>query len=74
MKKLAMIGSSGGNLYKQGGMDPKTMMGEIFTQAASAGMEIGFINFIGASRSMDGISDTAPAPLPSYPPFPWNGR
>ena len=33
MKKLAVIGSSGGNLYNQGGNDPAKMMREIFVQA-----------------------------------------
>ena len=33
MKRLAIIGSSGGNLYNQGGNDPKKMMEEIFVQA-----------------------------------------
>ena len=30
-KHIAVIGSSGGNLYNQGGSDPKAMMKEIFT-------------------------------------------
>ena len=38
MKRLAILGSSGGNLYNQGGNDPKKMMSEIFTQADSAGI------------------------------------
>ncbi len=61
MKKIAIIGSSGGNLYTQGGNDPRALLGEIFTQAASAGIEIGFVEFIGASRSMDNIPKDAPA-------------
>ena len=32
-KRIAVIGSSGGNLYNQGGSDPNAMMKEIFTQA-----------------------------------------
>lgn len=61
MKKIAIVGSSGGNLYMQGGNDPQALLKEIFTQAASAGIEIGFVEFIGASRSMDNIPKDAPA-------------
>lgn len=63
MKKLAIIGSSGGNLYNQGGNDPDGMMREIFAQADSAGIEVGYIQFIGTSGSMDGISMGAKARL-----------
>jgi hypothetical protein len=63
MKKLAIIGSSGGNLYNQGGSDPNGMMREIFAQADSAGIEVGYIQFIGTSGSMDGISMEAKARL-----------
>lgn len=62
-KQIAVIGSSGGNLYNQGGSNVDALMKEIFTQAESAGMEIAFIQFIGASCSMDNISKEAPAAL-----------
>ena len=51
MKKLAVIGSSGGNLYRQGGDNPSVMLNESKVQAESAGMEIRYIQFIGASAS-----------------------
>lgn len=63
MKHLAVIGSSGGNLYNQGGMDPVKMMHEIFVQAESADIEVSFVQFIGAHTSMDGISMDAKAQL-----------
>lgn len=63
MKRIAIIGSSGGNLYMQGGNDPKALLREIFTQAGSAGIEVGFVEFIGASRTMDNIPADAPAKL-----------
>ena len=63
MKRIAIIGSSGGNLYMQGSNDPKALLREIFTQAGSAGIEVGFVEFIGASRSMDNIPADAPAKL-----------
>lgn len=63
MKKLAVIGSSGGNLYNQGGNDPAKMMREIFVQAESAGMEIAYVQFIGTDTTMDNISQNAKARL-----------
>ena len=63
MKKLAIIGSSGGNLYNQGGSDPKKMMEEIFTQADSAGIEVAYVQFVGTNGSMDNISMEAKARL-----------
>ena len=63
MKQLAVLGSSGGNLYNQGGSDPYGMMKEIFTQAESAGVEVAFVQFVGTNGSMDGISQNAKAKL-----------
>lgn len=63
MKRLAILGSSGGNLYNQGGNDPKKMMSEIFTQADSAGIEVAYIQFVGTSTTMDNISMDAKARL-----------
>ena len=63
MKRVAIVGSSGGNLYAQGGNNPPAMMREIFSQAGSAGIEIGCVLFIGASQSMDNISPNAKAKL-----------
>lgn len=63
MKRLAVVGSSGGNLYTQGGNDPKKMMDEIFTQAGSAGIKISYIQFIGTNTTMDNISQDAKAGL-----------
>jgi len=63
MKKIAVIGSSGGNLYRQGGDNPKTMIKEIKVQAQSAGMELAFVQFIGADGSMDTVSMESPARL-----------
>ena len=46
MKKIAVIGSSGGNFRTQGGADPQKMMAEIFAQAKAAGIEVSAIQFI----------------------------
>ena len=42
-KKIAFIGSSGGNLYKQGGNNLPAMMKEICGQTKAADMEITFL-------------------------------
>lgn len=62
-KQIAVIGSSGGNLYNQGGNNVDALMKEIFTQAESAGMEIAYIQFVGTTGSMDTVSKAAPAVL-----------
>jgi fructose-specific phosphotransferase system IIC component len=63
MKKIAVLGSSGGNLFNQGGNDPAAMFKEIFTQAGSAGITIAHIQFVGTSASMDRIQKTAKSRL-----------
>ena len=63
LRRIAVIGSSGGNLYAQGGNNPNALLKEIFTQADSAGIEVAFVEFIGASASMDNISQDAKACL-----------
>ena len=45
MKRVAIVGSSGGNLYAQGGDDPYTMMDEMFAQGSGVDIEISFIQF-----------------------------
>lgn len=62
-KKIAVIGSSGGNLFEQGGQNPEDLLGEICYQAQSAGIEVAFIQFIGTSISMDRIKDSDEACL-----------
>lgn len=62
-KQVAIIGSSGGNLYNQGGNNPRLMIKEILTQAQSAGIDISYIQFIGATSSMDNISKGTNAKL-----------
>lgn len=63
MKRIAILGSSGGNLYRQGGDDPYGMMDEMFAQAQGADIEVDFVQFIGTTGSMDTISMDAKAKL-----------
>lgn len=67
MKRIAILGSSGGNLYNLGGKEPLKLLGEIQTQARAAGIEIVAIQFIGAHASMDKASSNTPAKL-----YTWN--
>jgi fructose-specific phosphotransferase system IIC component len=62
-KKIAILGSSGGNLYSLGGKDPQNLIGEIVNQINSAGMEIGAVQFIAAEASMDFVKPTTKANL-----------
>lgn len=66
MKKIAVIGSSGGNLYNLGGKDPKKLLGEIKMQVESTDMAIESVLFIGAEAPMDNIKTTVKASLFTY--------
>ena len=63
--RLAVIGSSGGNLRSQGGADPAGMLAEIRRQADAAGIEVAFVQFILADASMDAATPETPARLGS---------
>lgn len=64
--KVAILGSSGGNLFNLGGRDPEKLLGEIITQSQSAGVEIAAIQFIAAEESMDVAKDKTAASLYSW--------
>lgn len=63
MKKLAIIGSSGGNLHGLGGNQPEKLLSEIITQASSCGIEVSDIVFVAAAESMDSIKQTTDSAL-----------
>jgi hypothetical protein len=63
MKKIAIIGSSGGHLYVLGGKDPKSLLGEIIRQAEAAQIQVSHIAFVAASSSLDHITDSTNAAL-----------
>jgi hypothetical protein len=67
-KKIAFIGSSGGNLYKQGGNNPSGMMKEILMQTGAAEMEVAFVQYVLASGSLDTVGEDSPATL-----YGWGG-
>lgn len=51
--KVAIIGSSGGNLFNLGGRQPDKLLDEIIAQCQSAQLNIAVIQFIAAEESMD---------------------
>jgi len=63
MKKLAVIGSSGGHLFVLGGNNPQVLLDEIVNQAKAANMEISDISFVAASTSLDHVTDKTSAAL-----------
>lgn len=68
MKKVAIIGSSGGNLYNAGGKNPVKLIGEIEKQLNSTEIEIAAVQFVGAKKSMDNLKEDTAAKLFSWDP------
>ncbi|MFC6334018.1 PTS sugar transporter [Paenibacillus septentrionalis] len=64
--KVAIIGSSGGNLFNLGGRQPDKLLGEIIAQCQSAQVHIAAIQFIAASESMDIAKGKTSASMYSY--------
>lgn len=62
-KKVAILGSSGGNLYSLGGKEPDKLLGELLLQLEAAGMECGSLQFIAAKGSMDSVKESTEAIL-----------
>ncbi|OLS40850.1 PTS sugar transporter [Bacillus sp. MRMR6] len=65
-KKVAILGSSGGNLYYLGGKEPEKLLEELLLQIEAAGMECGSLQFIAAKASMDAIKKDTRAVLYSW--------
>lgn len=63
MKKAAIIGSSGGNLFNLGGKEPGALLTEMKKQLEAAELELVQVVFVAAGQSMDGINNNAPAVL-----------
>lgn len=63
MKKIAVVGSSGGHLFVLGGQDAQGLLDEVIRQAGAAGFEVSHIAFVAASTSMDHITDKTTAAL-----------
>ena len=55
-KRIALLGSSGGNLYTMGGADAQTAVDSIEQQCAAAGFELSHVQYVAAEASMDRIN------------------
>ena len=62
-KNVAILGSSGGNLFYLGGKDPEKLLDELLLQIDAAGMVCTSLQFIAAKASMDTIKDDTMAAL-----------
>ncbi|WP_152656100.1 PTS sugar transporter [Oceanobacillus sp. CFH 90083] len=63
MKNIAILGSSGGNLFNLGGKDPFKLLEEIFNQCKSTDINVSAVQFIGAEVSMDNAKASSKASL-----------
>lgn len=62
-KRVAIIGSSGGNLHSHGGHDPAGLLADVARQLAAADIELAAVQFVAAETSMDHASDDTAAAL-----------
>lgn len=62
-KSVAILGSSGGNLRSHGGNNPAQLIRDVNRQLQAAGFELGEVQFVSASSSMDNVSQNTPAEL-----------
>lgn len=62
-KRIALIGSSGGNLYNLGGKNPVNLIEEVIRQADAAGAVVSSVLFVAAKASMDQAGPDTPAEL-----------
>ncbi|MBE3519930.1 MAG: PTS sugar transporter [Firmicutes bacterium] len=62
-RRIALIGSSGGNLYNMGGKDPVNLIDEVVRQASAAQIEVSDVLFIAAKASMDQVKPDTPAAI-----------
>ena len=61
--RVAVVGSSGGNLRSHGGDDPSALLDEVRRQLDAAGVELAAVQFVAAAGSMDTARDQTSAAL-----------
>lgn len=54
-KRVALVGSSGGNLYGIGGSAPRQLIDEVLTQCSAADIVVSHVQFIAADGTMDRV-------------------
>ncbi len=62
-KRVAIVGSSGGNLHGIGGNNPVALLEEIKRQCDAADIEIAAVQYVAADRSLDGADESTGARL-----------
>ena len=62
-RRIAILGSSGGNLRSHGGSDPARLISDVARQVEAAGFVLEEVQFVAAAASMDGVAQSAPAAL-----------
>ncbi|MEH7223226.1 PTS sugar transporter [Bacillus sp. JJ1566] len=67
-KKVAIIGSSGGNLYSLGGKEPEKLLDELLLQIEAAGVTCVSLQFIAAKGSMDSVKESTEAIVYGWDP------
>ncbi|QDC26808.1 PTS sugar transporter [Georgenia yuyongxinii] len=60
---MAVVGSTGGNLFSHGGDEPHRLLAEIFRQAEAGGFKVSAVQLVAAGASMDAVKDSTPAQL-----------
>lgn len=65
-KHIAILGSSGGNLYTMGGKDPASLLAETIKQINAADADVATIQFMGVDASLDFAKPTTSAHLWGY--------
>ncbi len=63
MHRIALVGSSGGNLHRLGGADPAQLIRSVRDQLGRAGIELGHVCFVSADASMDAAGGTVTGSL-----------
>ena len=63
MKRVGIIGSSGGNLFNLGGKEPKKMIEEMKIQINAAGLILEDVEFVASNSSMDNKNNDVTAKL-----------
>ena len=62
-RRIAILGSSGGNLRSHGGSDPARLIADVARQLEAAGFVLEEVQFVSAATSMDNVSQSTPATL-----------
>ncbi|MFF2654348.1 hypothetical protein [Streptomyces sp. NPDC058045] len=63
MKRVVLLGSSGGNLHRLGGADPAQLIRIVQKQLRKAGVELKAACFVSADASLDAVTETATGSL-----------